>query len=65
MLAQPMDKISTSPQAEEALANLEEFKADGAKWCDLKSTLRDVVTPETRALVQQVGQFAALLGFFI
>ncbi|XP_059481184.1 guanine nucleotide exchange factor DBS-like isoform X2 [Neocloeon triangulifer] len=59
MLAQPMEKNSTPEQAEQALTDLEAFKAAGAEWgavksIDLKQTFKDVITPETKALVQQV-----------
>jgi hypothetical protein len=56
-----MEKCSTPEQAEEALAQLEAFKSAGVKWgasdsAELKTTFQDVITPETKALVQQVSQ---------
>jgi hypothetical protein len=55
-----MEKCSTPEQAEEALAQLDEFKSAGVKWgasdsAELKTTFQDVITPETKALVQQVS----------
>jgi hypothetical protein len=55
-----MEKCSSPEQAEEALAQLDEFKSAGVKWgasnsAELKTTFQDVITPETKALVQQVS----------
>lgn len=60
ILAQPMEKCSNPEQAEEALTQLEAFKSAGVKWgasdsAELKTTFQDVITPETKALVQQVS----------
>lgn len=74
ILAQPMEKCSNPEQAEEALVQLEAFKTAGVKWgasdsAELKTTFQDVITPETKALVQQVSktepQLYTLFNFFL
>lgn len=59
LASQPLEKSATAAFAEETLKELETFLAAGAELGagnakDLRSSFKDVIVPETRALVQQV-----------
>jgi hypothetical protein len=59
LASQPLEKCSNPAIAEQSLAELEAFIASGNELGignskDLRTAFKDVIAPETRALVQQV-----------